>query len=62
VPEAGRPHDVSGLTAGELDRARRELRASLALTKEGSPALMPIVARLKAVEAELAWRRGASRT
>jgi hypothetical protein len=38
------------------------LRASLALTKEGSPALMPIVARLKAVEAELAWRRGASRT
>ena len=60
MPEAGRPHDVSGLTAGELDRARRELRASLALTKEGSPALVPIVARLKAVEAELAWRRGAS--
>ncbi|HEX5300871.1 MAG TPA: hypothetical protein VFW50_28160 [Streptosporangiaceae bacterium] len=34
MPEPGRPHDVSGLTAGELDRARRELRASLALTKE----------------------------
>jgi hypothetical protein len=56
VPETGRPHDISGLTADELDRARRELRASLALTKEGSPALVPIVARLDAVEAELAQR------
>ena len=33
-----RQHDVSALTARELERARRELAASLALTRPGSPA------------------------
>jgi hypothetical protein len=36
VPD--RPHDVSGLTGPELERARRELTASLALIRPGSPA------------------------
>jgi len=54
-----RPHDVRGLTAGELERTRRELRASLALARPDSPARVPIQAQLNAVEAELA-RRDAS--
>ena len=53
---ASRGHDVSGLTAGELERARRELEVSLALTRPGSPALVPILAHLSAIEAELAGR------
>jgi hypothetical protein len=32
---ADRPHDVSALTGPELDRARRELAASLALARPG---------------------------
>ena len=40
-------------------QARRELRASLALARPDSPAQVPIVAQLVAVEAELA-RRDAS--
>ena len=32
-----RDHDVSHLTDGELDRARRELAASLALARPDSP-------------------------
>jgi hypothetical protein len=56
MPEAGRVYEVSNLTAGELERARRELRASLALTRENSPARVPILTQLNAVEAELARR------
>ena len=33
-----REHDVTALTARELERARRELAASLALIQPGSPA------------------------
>jgi hypothetical protein len=51
------PHDVRGLAAGELERAGRELRASLALSRPGSPARVPILARLAAIDAELAARR-----
>ena len=51
-----RPHDVGGLTAGELERARRELRASLALVRPDSPARVPILAHLSAIDAELAGR------
>ncbi len=51
-----RDHDVSELTAGELVRAKRELRASLALVRPDSPARVPIVARMAAVDAELAER------
>ena len=52
----GRPPDVSGLTAGELDRTRRELAAALALLRPGSPAQIPIRAHLDAVNNELADR------
>jgi hypothetical protein len=51
-----RPHDVGGLTAGELERARRELRASLALVRPDSPARVPILAHLSAIDGELARR------
>jgi hypothetical protein len=54
MPDLSRPHDVTGLTAGELERARRELQASLALARLDSPARVPILARLRAVDAELA--------
>jgi hypothetical protein len=53
---ADRPHDVSALTGPELERARRELSASLALARPGSPARMPILARLGAIDNELAAR------
>jgi hypothetical protein len=51
-----REHDVSSLTAGELERVERELRASLALIRAGSPASVPILAHLSAIDAELATR------
>jgi hypothetical protein len=56
VPDPNRPHDVTGLTAGELERARRELHASLALARPDSPARGPILAHLSAIETELAER------
>lgn len=49
--------DVTALTAAELDRARRDLAASLALSDPGSPVRGPIAARLAAIDAELAGRR-----
>lgn len=52
----GRPCDVSGLTASELERTRRELAASLALARPDSPARTPILARISAIDAELAGR------
>ena len=51
-----REHDVTALTARELERARRELAASLALTRPGSPTRVPILAHLAAIDAELAGR------
>jgi hypothetical protein len=54
-----RPHDVSELTAGELERARRELAASLALARPGSPISVPVMARIRAIDAELARRADA---
>ena len=54
-----RRYDASGLTAGELDRTRRELAASLALARPDSPARVPILAHLAAIDAELAARPGA---
>ena len=56
MPDVIRPHDVGGLTVGELDRARRELLASLALARPDSPARVPILAHLSAIDAELAGR------
>jgi len=55
-PDPSRSHDVSGLTAAELERTRRELQASLALVRPGSPACVPILAHLSAIDAELAGR------
>jgi hypothetical protein len=57
VPDSGRPPQVGGLTAGELERARRELRASLALARPDSPARGPILAHLNAIDTELDQRR-----
>jgi hypothetical protein len=54
----GRPRDVSGLTAGQLERARRELAANLALVRPDSPARVPILAHLSAIDTELAGRAG----
>jgi hypothetical protein len=51
-----RDHDVTTLTAAELDRARRELAASLALARPGSPVRAPILARISAIDAELVVR------
>ena len=51
-----RSHDVSQLTTAELERARRELVASLALARPGSPTAVPTLARMSAIDAELAER------
>ena len=51
-----RDHDVTVLTAAELDRACRELTASLALGRHGSPVRAPILARISAIDAELDGR------
>ena len=53
-----RPHDVSGMTAGELERARRDLQVSLSLAFPGSPVREPILAQMSAVDSELAGRTG----
>ena len=51
-----RPHDVSSLTDGELQRARRDLEISLALAFPGSPVRVPILEELHAIDRELAGR------
>lgn len=47
---------MAGLTATELEAARRELAASLALARPGSPVQAPIRARMAAIDAELSGR------
>ena len=54
-----REHDVTALTTAELEAARRELAASLALARPGSPVRVPIRARMAAIDAELAGRAAA---
>ena len=56
VPDPDRVHDVSTLTASELERTRRELRATLALARPGSAVQTPIMAHMAAIDAELANR------
>jgi hypothetical protein len=51
-----RVHDVSGLTAGELERARRDLQVSLSLAWPGSPVREPILAEMSAIDRELGER------
>jgi hypothetical protein len=53
-----RPHDVSRLTTAELETTRRQLRANLGLITPGSPAHVPILAHMQAIDAELAGRAG----
>ena len=43
------PRDVTGLIAGEMDQARRDLHASPALARPDSAVRVPIV-QLRAVE------------
>jgi hypothetical protein len=54
-----REHNVAALTAVELEAARSELAASLALARPGSPVRAPIHARMAAIDAELAGRAAA---
>jgi hypothetical protein len=49
-----RDHDVRRLTAGELERARRDLAVSLALVRPDSPTRVPIMAQMAAIDAQLA--------
>jgi hypothetical protein len=51
-----RDHDVRRLTAGELERARRDLAVSLALVRPDSPARVPIQEHMSAINAEIAQR------
>jgi hypothetical protein len=44
------------MTTAELERARRDLRVSLALAMTGSPVAVPIRSRMDAIDAELARR------
>jgi hypothetical protein len=62
MPDLSRPHNVKGLTADELKQARRDLHASLALTRPDSAVRIPILTRLRAIDAELAERGGHGRT
>jgi hypothetical protein len=50
--------DVSQLTTAELELTRRGLRANLALIASGSPAHVPILAHMRAIDTELAGRTG----
>ena len=52
-----RDPDMTALTSGELERARRELAASLALARPDSAVRGPILAQLSAIDAELPDRR-----
>lgn len=52
------PHDVSGMTDGELQRTRRDLEVSLALAFPGSPVRAPILEHLSAIDTELTSREG----
>ena len=53
-----RDHDVSQLTTAELELTMRQLRANLSLISPDSPAHVPILAHMRAIEAELAGRAG----
>jgi hypothetical protein len=52
----GREHDVSGMTAAQLERARRDLEVSLALAFPGSPVRVTIQDEMTAIDSELAER------
>jgi hypothetical protein len=54
-----REHDVTALASAELEAARRELAASPALARPGSPVRAVIRARMAAIDDELAGRAAA---
>lgn len=56
MPDPGRTPDVSDLTWDQLERTKRELAASLALARPDSPARVPILAHMTAIDTELAGR------
>jgi hypothetical protein len=56
-----RIHDVRRLTPSELQQARRELAASLALARPDSPIRAPIEAHMTAIDTELAERAQTAR-
>lgn len=56
-----REYDPRGLTAGQLERTRRELAASLALARPDSLVCAPIQAHIAAIDAELAGRTAGER-
>ena len=51
-------HDVGPLTTAELERTMRDLRANLGLISPDSPAHVPILAHMRAIDAELTRRAG----
>jgi hypothetical protein len=51
-----RSHDVGSMSASELQHARRELAASAALSRPGSPIRVPLDAHLMAIDAEMTSR------
>jgi hypothetical protein len=53
-----REHDVTALTARDLERARRELAATMALIRPDSLARTPTLAHLTATDIELTRRTG----
>jgi hypothetical protein len=53
-----RHHDAGQLTTAELTLTMRELRANLSLLTPDSPAHVPILAHMRAIDTELAGRTG----
>jgi hypothetical protein len=53
-----RDHDVKQLTTTELELTMRQLRANLSLIRPDSPAHVPILAQMRAIDAELAGHAG----
>jgi hypothetical protein len=53
-----RYYDVGQLSTAELTSAMRELRANLGLLTPDSPAHVPVLAHMRAIDAELAGRAG----
>jgi hypothetical protein len=58
MPDTGRSPNVSGLSAGALERVRRELAVSLGLARPGSPVRVPVLTLMGAIDAETAFRAG----
>jgi hypothetical protein len=56
------PYRVQQLSRDELQKIRRQLAASLALTRSGSPVCAPIEAYLTAIDTELARQDPQGRT